>query len=102
MTMQYQRSRCQRKKVEMLFAHLKRILKLDRLRLRGLTGATDEVYAGCCCSKSTTTCQAYSPRTSGTSLKRNLTSASSAGPKPFAPNCREALDLIGSFLCFSS
>jgi hypothetical protein len=27
----------QRKKVEMLFAHLKRILKLDRLRLRGRT-----------------------------------------------------------------
>ena len=25
-----------RKKVEMLFAHLKRILKLDRLRLRGI------------------------------------------------------------------
>ncbi|KRB67718.1 IS1182 family transposase [Noviherbaspirillum sp. Root189] len=38
----YQRSRCERKKVEMLFAHLKRILKLDRLRLRGLTGAHDE------------------------------------------------------------
>jgi hypothetical protein len=32
----------ERKKVEMLFAHLKRILKLDRLRLRGLTGAHDE------------------------------------------------------------
>jgi hypothetical protein len=32
----------QRKKVEMLFAHLKRILKLDRLRLRGLSGAQDE------------------------------------------------------------
>jgi len=32
----------QRKKVEMLFAHLKRILKLDRLRLRGLAGAQDE------------------------------------------------------------
>jgi hypothetical protein len=39
---QYQRSRYQRKKVEMLFAHLKRILKLDRLRLRGLSGASDE------------------------------------------------------------
>lgn len=26
----------------MLFAHLKRIMKLDRLRLRGLTGAADE------------------------------------------------------------
>ena len=38
----YERSRCERKKVEMLFAHLKSILKLDRLRLRGLTGATDE------------------------------------------------------------
>ena len=41
-TAEYRRSRCERKKVEMLFAHLKRILKLDRLRLRGLTGANDE------------------------------------------------------------
>ena len=38
----YQRSRKDRKKVEMLFAHLKRIMKLDRLRLRGPTGARDE------------------------------------------------------------
>jgi hypothetical protein len=35
-------SRRLRKKVEMLFAHLKRILKLDRLRLRGPNGACDE------------------------------------------------------------
>lgn len=41
-TPEYQRSRCERKKVEMLFAHLKSILKLDRLRLRGLSGAGDE------------------------------------------------------------
>ena len=41
-TPEYQRSRCERKKVEMLFAHLKRILKLDRLRLRGFSGAQDE------------------------------------------------------------
>ncbi|MBB1628315.1 transposase [Achromobacter sp. UMC71] len=41
-TVQYQRSRHERKKVEVLFAHLKRILKIDRLRLRGLTGAADE------------------------------------------------------------
>ncbi|PZU15328.1 MAG: IS5/IS1182 family transposase [Citromicrobium sp.] len=34
----------QRKKVEMLFAHLKRILKLDRLRLRGPNGAKDEFH----------------------------------------------------------
>jgi len=41
-TPEYQQSRRERKKVEVLFAHLKRILKLDRLRLRGLSGATDE------------------------------------------------------------
>ena len=38
----YVTSRRQRKKVEMLFAHLKRILRLDRLRLRGPCGARDE------------------------------------------------------------
>jgi Transposase domain (DUF772)/Transposase DDE domain len=38
----YKQSREDRKKVEMLFAHLKRILKLDRLRLRGPSGAKDE------------------------------------------------------------
>jgi len=41
-TDEYRQSRRDRKKVEMLFGHLKRILKLDRLRLRGLTGARDE------------------------------------------------------------
>lgn len=40
----YVTSRRQRKKVEMLFAHLKRILKLDRLRLRGPNGAQDEFH----------------------------------------------------------
>jgi hypothetical protein len=39
---EYRRSRRQRKKVEMLFAHLKRILRFDRLRLRGRSGAFDE------------------------------------------------------------
>ena len=41
-TPEYRQSRRDRKKVEMLFAHLKRILKLDRLRLRGPSGAHDE------------------------------------------------------------
>jgi hypothetical protein len=40
----YKSSRRQRKKVEMLFAHLKRIPKLDRLRLRGPNGARDEFH----------------------------------------------------------
>ncbi|MDX1488958.1 MAG: transposase, partial [Acidiferrobacterales bacterium] len=38
----YRRTRRQRKQVEMLFAHMKRILKVDRLRLRGMSGAQDE------------------------------------------------------------
>jgi len=37
-------SRRERKKVEMLFAHLKRILRLDRLRLRGPNGARDAFH----------------------------------------------------------
>jgi hypothetical protein len=39
----FQQSHRERKKVEMRFAHMKRVLRLDRLRLRGLSGARDEV-----------------------------------------------------------
>jgi Transposase DDE domain len=42
-TAAFHQSRRERKKVEMRFAHMKRILGLDRLRLRGLGGAKDEV-----------------------------------------------------------
>ncbi len=38
----FQTARARRKKIEMLFAHLKRWLKLTRLRLRGLSGANEE------------------------------------------------------------
>ncbi len=38
----FERSRCERKRVEMLFAHLKRIFRLGRLRLRGPCGAQFE------------------------------------------------------------
>jgi len=38
----FEQSRRDRKRIEMLFAHLKRILKLGRLRLRGPSGAQDE------------------------------------------------------------
>jgi hypothetical protein len=40
----FQQSRRERKKVEMRFTHMKRILQLDRLRLRGLNG----VRTKCC------------------------------------------------------
>jgi transposase len=43
-TPEYLQSQRDRKKVEMLFAHLKRILRLDRLRLRGPSGASDEFH----------------------------------------------------------
>jgi transposase len=38
----FEQSRHERKRIEMLFAHLKRILNLGRLRLRGPRGAQDE------------------------------------------------------------
>ena len=41
-TEDFEKSRRERKKIEMRFAHLKRILKLCRLRLRGPRGAQDE------------------------------------------------------------
>ncbi len=40
----YVTSRRERKKIEMLFAHLKRLLQLGRLRLRGPNGARDEFH----------------------------------------------------------
>jgi len=39
----FRQSSRERKKVEMRFAHMKRIFRLDRLRLRGLSGVKDEV-----------------------------------------------------------
>jgi len=41
-TPEFLQSRKDRKKVEVLFAHMKRILRVNRLRLRGRTGAHDE------------------------------------------------------------
>src|SRR5215472_8726821 len=41
-TADFEQSRRERKRIEMRFAHLKRILRLDRLRLRGPRGAQDE------------------------------------------------------------
>jgi transposase len=45
-TAAFEQSRRDRKRVEMLFAHLKRILRLGRLRLRGPRGAQDEFLLG--------------------------------------------------------
>ena len=45
-TKAFEQSRRDRKKVEMLFAHLKRILRLARLRLRGPSGAQFEFTLG--------------------------------------------------------
>jgi len=45
-TKAFEQSRRDRKKVEMLFAHLKRILRLARLRLRGPSGARFEFTLG--------------------------------------------------------
>jgi hypothetical protein len=43
-TPELDRSRDERKKVEMRFAHLKTYHRFERMRLRGLSGARDEFY----------------------------------------------------------
>jgi hypothetical protein len=43
-TPELDRSRDERKKVEMRFAHLKTHHRFERMRLRGLSGARDEFY----------------------------------------------------------
>jgi hypothetical protein len=43
-TPEFERSRAERKKVEMRFAHLKTHHRFERMRLRGLSGARDEFH----------------------------------------------------------
>jgi Transposase DDE domain len=44
MTPEFAKSRDERKKVEMRFAHLKTHHRFERMRLRGLSGARDEFH----------------------------------------------------------
>ena len=43
-TLEFDKSRDERKRVEMRFAHLKTHHRFERMRLRGLTGARDEFH----------------------------------------------------------
>jgi hypothetical protein len=43
-TPEFEKSRDERKRVEMQFAHLKTHHRFERMRLRGLTGARDEFH----------------------------------------------------------
>ena len=69
-TQAFEQSHRERKKVEMRFAHMKRILRLDRFRLRGLSGVRDEVLL-------TATAQNL----------RRLVKLLSRAPPPFAAGC---------------
>ncbi len=69
-TQAFEQSHRERKKVEMRFAHMKRILKLDRFRLRGLNGVRDEVLL-------TATAQNL----------RRLVKLRGRAPPPFAAGC---------------
>jgi hypothetical protein len=77
-TPEYEQSRHRRKKVEMLFAHLKRILRVARLRLRGPCGAREKFLLAATAKTSGDwpnsdhkgRCTALSPHKSG--IKQNL------------------------------
>src|SRR5258706_558244 len=59
----FKQSSRDRKRVEMLFAHLKRILRLGRLRLRGPCGAQFEFTFGSDCAEPPQACQVGRPAT---------------------------------------
>jgi hypothetical protein len=73
-TAAFERSRHERKRIEMRFAHLKRILRLGRLRLRGSRGAQDEFVLA--------------------AIAQNLRTSGKAGDDPTADRsaCRANLD----------
>jgi hypothetical protein len=75
----FRKSSRERKKVEMRFAHMKRIFKLDRLRLRGLSGAKDEAAHGNG-AEPAAACQATIPSSASTRGLLGLRAAEAAIP----------------------
>ena len=75
-TTAYEVTRRMRKKVEMLFAHLKRILRLNRLRLRGPNGAQFE-FTMAAPPEPAPPRQAHGPRSSSDRLRGRCVSVSS-------------------------
>ena len=84
----YVTSRRERKKVEMLFAHLKRILRLDRLRLRGPNGARDEFLLAATAQNLRKLAKLVAPPAAATPCLRGSTlgRAKSAEPTPPSPD----------------
>lgn len=58
-TPDFDKSRDERKKIEMRFAHLKTYHRFDRMRLRGLSGARDEIPLRCHRAEPEDACQPH-------------------------------------------
>jgi hypothetical protein len=85
-TPEYERSRDERKRVEMRFAHLKTHHRFERMRLRGLTGARDEFHLAAIAqnlktSRSTSRDHRYDSLCQ-TSRQGNPANREAAGPAP--------------------
>ena len=76
----FEQSRRDRKRVEMLFAHFKRILRLGRLRLRGPCGAQVEFTLAAIAQNLRTACQVGRPTTTNSS--RCVCCVTVAGVRP--------------------
>jgi hypothetical protein len=61
-TPELDRSRDNRKKVEMRFAHLRTHHRFERMHLRGLSGARDEFYLAAIARPVDQACDSHSPR----------------------------------------
>ena len=80
----------QRKKGEKLFAHLKRILRLERLRIRGPSGAKDELPVGRHRPKSGEIGEAHRLPAA------NLRQIRRRGPESLRPDCRRPTAIVRS------
>ena len=56
---EFGKSRNERKRIEMRFAHLKTHHRFERMRLRGLSGARDEFHLRCHCAEPQDACEPY-------------------------------------------
>ena len=101
-TKAYELSRHLRKKVEMLFSHLKRILRLDRLRLRGPNGAQFEFTFAAIAQNLPTPRQAHRTCAAGTCVRVRFVSIAlwhsfrSVASRAFSARALKAARLVRS------
>ena len=93
-TPEYERSRDERKRVEMRFAHLKTHHRFERLRLCGLTGARDDFHLAAIAQKSQNLREIHHATTATTACARHRVTAIQLIERSLVRLDRDALPAI--------